>query len=155
MKIYLPDILPKTLNNKIDKLKNIKEPKIENYCEIISEDLGIMYINETTNNIYCLETTFNTNYKLIKKYDGKQDLLVDYTQYNRLPVVSQLPTDYVLTKIREHKYSLSNLTLVVEFLEEDPINFYIEYTNNRLILELDLTDTNIQEDLNVFLSYLK
>jgi hypothetical protein len=155
MKIYLPDILPKTLNNKMDKLKNIKEPKIENYCEIISEDLGIMYINETTNNIYCLETTFNTNYKLIKKYDDKQDLLVDYTQYNRLPVVSQLPTDYVLTKIREHKYSLSNLTLVVEFSEEDPINFYIEYTNNKLILELDLTDTNIQEDLNVFLSYLK
>jgi hypothetical protein len=155
MKIYLPDILPKTLNNKMDKLKNIKEPKIENYCEIISEDLGIMYINETTNNIYCLETTFNTNYKLIKKYDGKQDLLVDYTQYNRLPVVSQLPTDYVLTKIREHKYSLSNLTLVVEFSEEDPINFYIEYTNNKPILELDLTDTNIQEDLNVFLSYLK
>jgi hypothetical protein len=69
--------------------------------------------------------------------------------------VSQLPTDYVLTKIREHKYSLSNLTLVVEFLEEDTINFYIEYTNNSLILELDLTDTNIQEDLNVFLSYLK
>lgn len=155
MKIYLPDILPKTLNNKINKLKNIKEPKIENYCEIISEDLGIMYINETTNNIYCLETTFNTNYKLIKKYDGKHDLLVDYTQYNKIPVVSQLPTDYVLTKIREHKYSLSNLTLVVEFLEEDPINFYIEYINNSLILELDLTDTNIQEDLNVFLSYLK
>jgi len=155
MKIYLPDILPKTLNNKIDKLKNIKEPKIENYCEIISEDLGIMYINETTNNIYCLETTFNTNYKLIKKYDGNQDLLVDYTQYNRLPVMSQLPTDYVLTKIREHKYSLYNLTLVVEFSEEDPINFYIEYTNNKPILELDLTDTNIQEDLNVFLSYLK
>ena len=57
-------------------------------------------------------------------------------------------------RVRVYLY-LSNLTLVVEFLEEDTINFYIEYTNNSLILELDLTDTNIQEDLNVFLSYLK
>jgi uncharacterized protein YkuJ len=92
---------------------------------------------------------------------NEYNLLVDQTEYNLVPIVSQLPTEYILTKyhilkIKETKKS--QLALVVERLEEidnfekwkEPVNFYFEYNGTKL----DLSDPFFQDNLNVFLSVL-
>ena len=89
-----------------------------------------------------------------------------------LPVLSQLPVNYILTKMTVYEYQVSKkskLKLVVECLDEPlqqnvffqkdkqtvvtnivPFNFYFVYNETKL----DLSDRFIKEEFNVFLSHL-
>jgi len=159
MKIYITNILPKTLKKKLDKLVDVfgrPEEKIK--FEICSKELGIYKIDNDA--ILHMETTFKTNYTNVNGYN-QFDLLVDNTEYQWLPVASQLPDEYICTKYYELTFKLnkkSKLSLVIECLEEtsdfekglEPIHYYFEYNAPKF----DLTDAFFREDFNVFLSAL-
>lgn len=160
MKIYISNILPQSItNNKINKLSSIiGKPETKYRNEIFSEDFGIYTIEE--NLITQIESTFNPNYELIKNYNT-YDLLVDKTIYNKNPIVSQFPVNYLNTNILELKFKYSTkskLSLIIECFEEIdnyeiiivPINFYFNYDEEKL----DLKDNFFQEDFNMFLSHL-
>ena len=160
MKIYITNILPQSItNNKINKLSSIiGKPETKYRNEIFSEDFGIYTIEE--NLITQIESTFNPNYELIKNYNT-YDLLVDTTIYNKKPIVSQFPVNYLNTNILELKFKYSTkskLSLIIECFEEIdnfeiiivPINFYFNYDEEKL----DLKDKFFQEDFNMFLSHL-
>jgi hypothetical protein len=160
MKIYITNILPQSItNNKINKLSSIiGKPETKYRNEIFSEDFGIYTIEE--NLITQIESTFNPNYELIKNYNT-YDLLVDKTIYNKKPIVSQFPVNYLNTNILELKFKYptkSKLSLIIECFEEIdnyeriivPINFYFNYDEENL----DLKDKFFQEDFNMFLSHL-
>ena len=160
MKIYITNILPQSItNNKINKLSSIiGKPETKYRNEIFSEDFGIYTIEE--NLITQIETTFNPNYELIKNYNT-YDLLLDKTIYNKKPIVSQFPVNYLNTNILELKFKYSTkskLSLIIECFEEIdnyeiiivPINFYFNYDEENL----DLKDNFFQEDFNMFLSHL-
>jgi hypothetical protein len=160
MKIYITNILPQSItNNKINKLSSIiGKPETKYRNEIFSEDFGIYTIEE--NLITQIESTFNPNYELIKNYNT-YDLLVDKTIYNKKPIVSQFPVNYLNTNILELKFKYSTkskLSLIIECFEENdnyeriivPINFYFNYDEENL----DLKDKFFQEDFNMLLSHL-
>ena len=110
---------------------------------------------------------------LINNYNG-YNLLVDLTKYIEIPVVSQFPVNYVLTKMTCFEYCInknSHLKLVIECLEESndllekefiPINFYFTFLNSSLNSSLNslnsLNSSNsmkmddyLLEEINMFL----
>lgn len=159
MKIYITNILPQTINNKIHKLSSIfgnPEKKIK--YEIFSEEFGIYTIEEDI--ITQIESSFTPNYELIKNYKT-YELLVDRTKYIKIPLVSQFPVKYLNTRILELKFKSSiksKLSLIIDCFEEIdnyelniiPINFYFNYDEETL----DLKDKFFQEEFNMFLSHL-
>jgi len=169
MKIYITDIFPSSLKNKLTNIREYLSNTISRY-EIVSEEYGIHIIEGDT--IYRIEPNFKPDMQLIKD-TLKNELLIDNTDYKMIPVVSQLPYNYILTKITIHEYQVckkSKLKLVVECLNEPvqtnvffskknqgnidttsiPINFYFVYNDAKL----DLTDQFLKEEINVFLSHL-
>jgi hypothetical protein len=93
-------------------------------------------------------------------------LLVDKTVYVHIPVVSQFPVDYILTKMICFEYQITksksktSLKLVVECLEETnkilekeliPINFYFSGSSGSSGSSINLTDEILLEEINVFL----
>jgi hypothetical protein len=158
MKIYLVNILPESLNNKLNILKQDYEFSQTNKFELHSKDYGEHIIEN--NKIHLIESSFNTDYQLIKNYE-KVDLLIDKSNYKFIPVNSQLPVNYVITIFNVFEFKVcknSKLSLIIECLEETenfvkksiPVNFYFNYNNDNL----DLKDTIFQEEFNVFLSKL-
>jgi hypothetical protein len=162
MKIYIANILPETFTNKMSHLINVfGSPRETIKCELLSKESGYYFIKNDT--LFQRETTFKTNYEIIKGYqcndrDLLLDLLVDATEYTDLSVRSQLPVEYIYTKKHELTFTSSpkaKLSLVFECLEEMdhfeknfvPVNFYFEYNENHL----DITNMFFQEELNVFL----
>jgi len=161
MKIYIPSILPICLKNKLDKLFQLfEEIKQEIKYEIISKEFGLIVIENEK--IFQIESTFQTNYELIKNYSYMNyDLLVDRTINNKIAIKSQLPVEYINSKLHIIKFKTnkkSNLSLVVSCFEElnnfelikIPVDFYFEYNNDIL----DLKDSFFQEEFNMFLSAL-
>jgi hypothetical protein len=171
MKIFITNILPSSLKNKLTKIQDLLTNSF-NRNEIASEDYGLHIIEN--NNVYRLEPNFDTNFQLIKNFGiAKVDLLLDKNKYTQCPVISQMPVNYITTKLLILEYQMSKkskLKLVIECLKETitigsyfspdkhigedivPINFYFIYdepTNN-----LDITDHFFQEEINVFLSHL-
>ena len=169
MKIYITDIFPSSLKNKLTKINEYLSNTISRY-EIVSEEYGIHIIEG--DKIYRIEPNFKPDIQLSKQY-MKNDLLIDNTNYKFIPVVSQMPYNYILTKITIHEYQVckkSKLKLVVECLNEPvptnvffskkqqsaidttviPINFYFVYNESKI----DLTDQFLKEEFNVFLSHL-
>jgi hypothetical protein len=171
MKIFITNILPSSLKNKLTKMQGF-EVKSFNKTEIASEDYGLHIIEN--NKIYRVEPTFEKNLQLIKNFGNTRvELLLDKNKYIHCHVVSQMPVNYILTKLLILEYQTSKkskLKLVVECLKETitigsyfspdkhigedivPINFYFvfdEPTNN-----LDIMDQFFQEEINVFLSHL-
>lgn len=175
MKIYITDIFPYSLKNKLTKINEYLSNTISRY-EIVSEEYGIHIIEGDT--IYRIEPNFKPDIQFSKGtlYNGDSlynDLLIDNTNYKLIPVVSQMPYNYILTKITIHEYQVckkSKLKLVVECLNEPvstnvffskknqstidttviPINFYFVYNESKI----DLTDQFLKEEFNVFLSHL-
>lgn len=158
MKIYIPSILPIFLKDKLNKLtKLFGEPKIEYKYEIISKENGLIIIENK--DIFNIESSFNTDYELIKNYKN-YDLLVDRTNNIKVKLLSQFPVNYITTKITELEFKInkkSNLSIVIEYLEEPleqfdiqkiPINFYFKYDNKTI----DLNDPFFQEDFDIYLS---
>lgn len=169
MKIYITDIFPSSLKNKLTNIREYLSDTISRY-EMVSEEYGIHIIEGDT--IYRIEPNFKPDMQLIKTFFSNE-LLIDNTNYKMIPVVSQLPYNYILTKITIHEYQVckkSKLKLVVECLNEPvqtnvffskknqgnidttviPINFYFLYNDAKI----DLTDHFLKEEFNVFLSHL-
>lgn len=169
MKIYITDIFPSTLKNKLTNIREYLSNTISRY-EMVSEEYGIHIIEGDT--IYRIEPNFKPDMQLIKTFFSNE-LLIDNTDYKMIPVVSQLPYNYILTKITIHEYQVckkSKLKLIIECLNEPvhtnvffskknqgnidttviPINFYFVYNDAKI----DLTDQFLKEEFNVFLSHL-
>lgn len=138
--------------------------KSSNKIELDSLDFGRNIIE--LNNIYRIEPNFNMKYEIKEKYYKNYDLIIDYTIYNKIKVLSQLPSKYIYTKITTFEYKIndnSNLKLYIEFVKDidslnkdilnnnilKPIHFYFEYNENKLFNE-----DNINEEINEFLSLL-
>jgi hypothetical protein len=170
MKIYITTInlsnISKNINNLTEHLLDANGIEIS---ELHSLDYGIHIVEN--NNIYRLEPDFVPHYNIIKNFHG-HDLLLDYNNPKLLPVLSQIPTNYILTKIKIYEYKTnkkSNLKLIIKCIKttpeikiktdmnyvnintiEEPIDFYFEYENSNI----DLTDKFLQEEFNMFLSHL-
>ena len=186
MKIYIVNVLPEIIKNKLDNFSSLLVNKREKY-EINSEEYGLHIVehpfannnnNKEQPKIYKIESTFDTNYHLMKDCNFPNnhvnynvDLLFDLTKYVQVPVVSQLPTKYVLTKITQFVYKSnkkSKWSLIIECIRETnieilekewiPINFYFEYNyskNEELITNLQNHDNLLfQEEINMFLTHL-
>lgn len=180
MKIYIVNILPESLKNKLDKFSLFLLHKREK-SEIFSEEYGLHIVErEKPNgeqNIYKIESIFDTSYHMLKDYDANTknavDLLFDLTNYVKVDVVSQLPTKYVLTKITCFVYQFnkkSKWDFIIECIRETnpdllekewiPINFYFSYKYSKN--EPTITNTNLQnldellfqDEINVFLTHL-
>ena len=157
MKIYIPDILPIKLKNKLTELNKLCNPLTTIIYELTSKNSPTIFIKN--NEKYFFETTFNNNYELIKNYNSI-DLLVDKTEYSKIDVVSQLPIKYILTKKIEYRYKLSQISLVIDCIKDGdnenddltPIDFYFILNSEKV---LDLKNIFIQEELNMFLSNIK
>lgn len=164
MKIYISNILPCSLNNKLDKLcVQFGEPKSKVKYEINSKEFGLIIIEEQ--NISHIESTFKTDYELIKNYNN-YDLLVDKTysivNNTKNPLKSQFPVNYIHTRFIQLYFKIHNkskLTLIINYLEEPdnnfeltkiPVDFYFNYDGEIL----DLKDPFFQEEFNMFLSAL-
>ena len=140
----------------------------------MSEEFGMHVIefgknaNENKNvNMYRIEPTLNMDLHLIDNYNGfnmhkvRPVLLVDKTNYVHIPVVSQFPVDYLLTKMIcfDYKVTKSGLKMIVECLletnenlekEYKPINFYFTNFISNSNSSLNIDD-NLLEEINMFL----
>jgi hypothetical protein len=109
MKIYITDIFPSSLKNKLTNLKEYLSNTISRY-EMVSEECGIHIIEEDA--IYRVEPNFKPDIHVINNSDLinnsiTNDLLIDNTNYKMIPVVSQLPFNYILTKMTIYEYQVS------------------------------------------------
>ena len=169
MKIYITTIFPSSLKNKLTNMNKYLVNSLTKY-ELVSEEHGIHIIENDT--IYRMEPNFNPDTKLIKNFINiNTELLIDSTDYKMIPVTSQLPVNYILTKMTIYEYQIdkkSNLKMIVECLNEPvsqnvffsqnkqmdtttiPINFYFIYNEKKI----DLSDRFLKEEFNVFLSHL-
>lgn len=166
MKIYIVNILPESLKNKIKNMFNYFEYNEKITYELHSRHFGLHILED--DKIYFKESTFKSDYELIKDYtlpecQIKYDLLIDKHQTNNIPVISQLPVNYIITKFHIFEFFLkknNNLTLKIECIEEVenferkliPVNFYFNYDNE--LTKLDINDPFFQDEFNVFLSKL-
>lgn len=164
MKIYIKTI---KLSNIIKNINNITEYMLDidgiNIYEIHSLDYGLHIVEN--NKVYRIEPDFEPEYTIIKDFNS-HDLLLDYSTPKLIPVLSQMPTNYILTKVKIYEYKLnkkSKLKLIIKCINtstdaskiklntnEEPIDFYFDYENSNI----DLTDKFLQEEFNMFLSHL-
>lgn len=159
MKIYVTNVKPSSIKlAAIDKYLLNKEGSKK--YELSSEDFGTHIIDYSKNNVenmYRIEPTLNMDLHLI---NYKQiSLLVDLTKYIHIPIVSQFPVNYLLTKMVCFEYCInkkSGLKLVVDCFEENnellekeiiPINFY--FTSSNFII--NQSNDNLLEEINMFL----
>jgi hypothetical protein len=159
MRIYIVNIPPQILKDKLNDFCSLfSEHKKKIKYEICSKEFGITIIEDNT--IKHIESTFKTDYQLLKSYKNC-DLLVDNTVYTVIPLVSQFPVNYINSRYIEYTFKTSNkskLALIMECVEENinfnleviPVNYYFEYDCEKF----DLTDHFFEEEFNMFLSYL-
>jgi len=173
MKIYVTNIPPSFIKSSIVKIEPflINKNGFKKY-EIFSEEFGTHIIENKPNNkncdqtIYRIEPTTKMDLHLTKKYNG-YDLLFDKTEYVKIPVISQFPINYTLTKLTCYEYSINKILntkynhdtvfkLVIEcviepnsLMEKDiiPINFYFDYSESKS----NNIDNNLLEKINMFL----
>ena len=167
MKIYVTNIPPSTLNlSKLDKFLLSKDG-YKKY-ELVSEEFGTHIIDYSKNGqekMYRIEPTLNMDLHLINNHQNDKiySLLVDKTEYVHIPVISQFPVDYILTKMICFEYKINantivnkkpGLKLVIECLEETnkllekeliPINFYF------LGSSIHQSEDILLEEINMFL----
>jgi hypothetical protein len=185
MKLYITNIPPSAIKNNQEKIDSYLINKREIH-EIYSEDYGLHIIDPINKNrVYKIEAQFETDYHLIKGHQFKKqcnnelsscDLLFDLTVYQNVPVVSQLPVKYVLTKILRFSYKLnkkSNWTLIIDSIRETnpetmdkeliPINYYFENSDNKNQKSNNINKKEFkeimdellfQDEINMFLSHL-
>ena len=167
MKIYVTNIPPSTLN--LENLNKflLSKDGYKKY-ELVSEEFGTHIIDHSKNgleNMYRIEPNLNMDLHLINNHKNNKlySLLVDKTEYVHIPVISQFPVDYILTKMICFEYKInanttvnnkSGIKLVIECLEETnkllekeliPINFYF------LSSSINQSEDILLEEINVFL----
>ena len=173
MKIYVTNIKPSSIKHVFRGDKVLLNKNGFKKYELTSADFGthiIQYSKNKVEQMYRIEPTVNMDLHLINNYNG-YNLLVDLTKYIEIPVVSQFPVNYVLTKMTCFEYCInknSHLKLVIECLEESndllekefiPINFYFTFLNSSLNSSLNsLNSSNsmkmddyLLEEINMFL----
>lgn len=164
MYIYILNILPSQLRDKLTNLtKKFMHSKTIKH-ELHSPDFGLSILDDKS--IIRYEPIFETNYEIVKNYNGC-DLLVDTTNYIQIVETSQLPVNYIMTKLIYNEYKInkqSKLSLFVSCLSElnyldidiMPIDFYLFYNDDNKPVNLHdlLNNTFFQEDFNVFLTEL-
>jgi hypothetical protein len=163
MKIYITNIPPSSI--KLERLNKylLSKDGYKKY-ELVSKEFGTHIIdfrkqNEPT--MYRIEPTLNMDLHLINIPNAS--LLVDKTKYVHIPVVSQMPVDYILTKMTCFEYAIKNKTgskikMIVECLIENsnilsdkeiiPINYYFHFLDKQNNLDID---DNLLEEINMFL----
>jgi hypothetical protein len=166
MKIYVTNIPPSSI--KLERINKylLNKDGYKKY-ELVSKEFGTHIIevhkqNEPT--MYRIEPTLNMDLHLINV--SNVSLLVDKTKYVHIPVISQLPVDYILTKMTCFEYAIKNKTgskikMIVEcFIENSnilldkeimPINYYFHFLDKKNNLDID---DNLLEEINMFLSEL-
>ena len=186
MKIYVTNIPPSSINPNFEKMEKflINKNGYKKY-ELFSEEFGTYVIEDKNNKndkkdkkdkntysqkIYRIEPIFNTDLHLIKNYNG-YDLLFDKTEYVDQDVISQLPVNYMLTKLTCFEYVLpsnptsrNKIKLTIECIVENntlmdkvivPINYYFSCLSNKNDkMDNNNIDDNLLEEINVFLSEL-
>ena len=175
MKIYIVNVPPSSIH--LDKLTNINNPqnqqnmlvKMKYISEIVSENMGIIILDESTDHAYRLEPNFNTKYDVIKQYttiDNKTnntttknpiyyDLLLDNSKETRVQVTSQFPTEYVLTNITQYEYKWTKqsvLKLIVSCVGDIITDYYFIYKKDGVAF--DIKDINVQSELNRFIEVM-
>jgi hypothetical protein len=160
MKIYIPTISLSNIKKNLYKFDDFHK-EIMNIYEINSLDYGLHILNDS--GLYRLEPNFDDNIKLIKNFNN-HDILLDMTKDKLIPVLSQMPTKYILTKIQNIEYKANHKTklkLIIKYIDNKPdnlatspdkvpVDFYFIYNNENF----DLLDIFLQEELNMFLSLL-
>jgi hypothetical protein len=164
MKIYIVQYNPKLFKQSMTTISNLLVGTVERK-EIYSEKYGMQITKN--NKVYQIESKFETQMEIIKYNDF--DILLDYTSYNQIDIISQLPVDYILIKYWYFEYKLnkqSKLKLIVKCIKEEdnnknemlmnfaPINFiptdlYFEYDD-----KFDLNNSHFQEEFNMLLSHI-
>jgi hypothetical protein len=172
MRIYITNIPPSSIKSNIGKIDSflINKNGFKKY-EIFSEEFGTHIIENKPGNknchqtIYRIEPITKMDLHLTKKYNG-YDLLFDKTEYIKIPIISQFPINYTLTKLTCFEYSFNKglkikhndcteLKLVIEcivetnsFMEKDiiPINFYFDSYNS-----ISINNNDLLEQINMFL----
>lgn len=159
IKIYLHKISPNQIN--IDKLhKQFPHKKRMRYSEFHSLDFGVQIVEN--DEIFRIEPSFKEHYTLIKDYNGF-DLIVDENIYTKIPVVSQLPHECIMTNkiaLEFKQGPKSNISWRVECIQEKcketfnerivPVDFYFVCKKE----DFDIQNSFFQNELNVFLSAL-
>ena len=164
MKIYIVQYNPKLFKQSMTTISNLLVGTVERK-EIYSEKYGMQITKN--NKVYQIESKFETQMEIIKY--NYFDILLDYTSYNQIDIISQLPVDYILIKYWYFEYKLnkqSKLKLIVKCIKEEdnnknemlmnfaPINFiptdlYFEYDD-----KFDLNNSHFQEEFNMLLSHI-
>jgi hypothetical protein len=106
MKIYITNIFPSSIKNKLTNFKDLECNSFQK-LEIASEDFGLHFIENKKGDeyIYRCEPNFEPKLQLIKGFGTtNSDLLIDNTKYVYCPLVSQLPMNYVLTRLTILEY---------------------------------------------------
>jgi hypothetical protein len=160
MKIYITNIPPSTIKF-VNLEKYLLNKNGYKKYELTSEDFGTHIIENKK--MYRIEPTLNMDLHLINNYNG-YNLLVDRTNYVQIPVVSQFPLNYVLTKMTCFEYCInkkSGIKLIIECLIENsstsfekeiiPINFYFTSTSTTTSTTTLNIDDNLLEEINMFL----
>jgi hypothetical protein len=162
MKIYITNIPPSTIKS-LNLEKYLLNKNGYKKYELTSEDFGTHIIENKK--MYRIEPTITMDLHLINNYNG-YNLLVDRTNYVQIPIVSQFPLNYVLTKMICFEYCInkkSGIKLIIEYLIENsstslltsfekeiiPINFYFTSTSESAST-LNIDD-NLLEEINMFL----
>jgi hypothetical protein len=159
MKMYVTNIPPSSI--KFDRLDKylLNKDGYKKY-ELVSKEFGthvIEFGKQNEPNMYRIEPTLNMDLHLINM--PNYSLLVDKTKYVHIPVVSQLPVDYLLTKMTCFEFKIgSKIKMVVECLVENsnilsdkeiiPINYYFHFFDKKNNLDID---DNLLEEINMFL----
>lgn len=163
MKIYITNLLLTNIAKNRETLSEyILHANGKEIVELNSLDYGLHIVEK--DKIYRQEPDFNPDYEVVKEFHG-YDLLIDKSKCKLLPVVSQMPTNYIMTKMKIYEYKTNKkslLKLVVRCIQlktlvktlitnsEEPVDFYFEYESPTI----DLTDKFFQDELNMFLSLL-
>jgi hypothetical protein len=170
VKIYIKNISLQTISDHIDSFKKYYKKK-HTFLKLYSEKE--YYIIEN-NNIYYIEPILEDNIEDINY--GNLKLLIDYNNEIKIPILSQLPVNYIYTSVTRYEYKFNNITLIIDGIYEKkqsnidfkkknllddfteifiPIDFFLEYNEKNIeIKHLDFTNKFLQEELNVFLLHL-
>ena len=170
VKIYINNINLKDMEDKLDSFNKYPTKKSV-YTKIYSTHEDGIYIIENKN-IYLLEPNLNDHIKEIKY--GKLDLVLDFTPEIKIKIISQLPVNYILSKITRIIYKIDNLYLIIDGIYEKnslnkkhfkkknliddftkvfvPIDFYLEYNEpliyNKECIKNENKNENKDFDIN-------
>jgi hypothetical protein len=167
--IYIKNIQLKSIVDNIESFNKYPN-KFFTFYRLYSPN-GIYEITKDKK-VYLLEPSFTEDIQTIKY--GNLELLFNNKKDILIPVLSQLPVNYIISNITQYEYKINSLKLIVQGIFEKPVNanykkknifdndtkifvpidFYFEYNNELNHKFNNSIDKFLQDDLNVFLSHL-